>query len=273
MQNNHKCALVCIAKDEDNYIQEWIDYHLKLGFSDIYIWQNNWRSNVVKENENVHLRIIDGDFKQVECYNKAIDEIFNQYEWIAFFDVDEFLVGKPSSGFQKIDEFLSQEKYLNIPCLCINWRMFGDSGHNSIDKWNVLDRFIYSDDKLDETSKSIIHTKLTQNEVKFFFNPHCVSSWQFDPNLKFQLKCIGNNKAINNDNNDEPLELNHYRNKTYTELFIRHFSKPCVTDTIKYEDTLDEFNKNFNKLNRNSIENTYARDFYSSHAKKSNHLQ
>ena len=35
-----KCALVCIAKDEDHYIQEWVDYHLMLGFSDIYVWQN-----------------------------------------------------------------------------------------------------------------------------------------------------------------------------------------------------------------------------------------
>ena len=27
-----KVALVCIAKNEDNYIQEWINYNLKLGF-------------------------------------------------------------------------------------------------------------------------------------------------------------------------------------------------------------------------------------------------
>lgn len=74
---SRSCALVCIAKDEDNYIQEWIDYHLKLGFSDIYIWQNNWRSKVVKERGDIHLRVIDGDFKQVECYNKAIDEIYS----------------------------------------------------------------------------------------------------------------------------------------------------------------------------------------------------
>jgi hypothetical protein len=36
-----KIALVCIAKDEDLYLQDWIDYHLKLGFDDIHIYQNN----------------------------------------------------------------------------------------------------------------------------------------------------------------------------------------------------------------------------------------
>ena len=35
-----KVALVCIAKEEDNYIQEWIDYNKKLGFDDIIIYQN-----------------------------------------------------------------------------------------------------------------------------------------------------------------------------------------------------------------------------------------
>lgn len=31
-------ALVTIAKDEDNYINEWIRYNLKLGFSQIFIY-------------------------------------------------------------------------------------------------------------------------------------------------------------------------------------------------------------------------------------------
>ena len=38
-----KIALVCIAKNEDDYIEEWVNYHLKLGFSKIFIYENNWR--------------------------------------------------------------------------------------------------------------------------------------------------------------------------------------------------------------------------------------
>lgn len=260
-----KCALVCIAKDEDNYIQEWVDYHLKIGFSSIYVWQNNWRSTVLAESENVHLKTIDGDFKQVECYNLAIDELHSMYDWIAFFDIDEFLVVKPASGFQKIDSFLDQQKYCAISCICVNWRIFGDNGHNTVNSWSVLQRFTMCDDKLDESSKAIIHTSLTSSSVKFFYNPHCVTSCQFDPNLKFQLKCIGNNKHINDNSNAEPLELNHYRNKTYTEQFLRHFQKPCaVNDNIEYRKSLDEFNKSFQQQNKNIIANTYAKDFFNS---------
>lgn len=70
--------------------------------------------------------------------------------------------------------------------------MFGDAGNILIDSWNVLDRFTLSDNKLEESSKAIIHTSVTKSNARFFFNPHCVSTWQVDPNLKFQLKGIGN---------------------------------------------------------------------------------
>ena len=45
-----KVALVCIAKNEDLYIDEWIDYHFKLGFDEIFVYQNNWRFNKDIEN-------------------------------------------------------------------------------------------------------------------------------------------------------------------------------------------------------------------------------
>ena len=54
MKNKKKIALVTMAKDEDLYLQEWIDYHLKLGFDDIFIYQNNWRFNAQKPDDRVH---------------------------------------------------------------------------------------------------------------------------------------------------------------------------------------------------------------------------
>lgn len=33
-----KSAIVCIAKNEDHYIDEWIKYHLKLGFAKIFVY-------------------------------------------------------------------------------------------------------------------------------------------------------------------------------------------------------------------------------------------
>ena len=33
-----KVALVALAKDEENYLKEWVDYNLKIGFTDIYVY-------------------------------------------------------------------------------------------------------------------------------------------------------------------------------------------------------------------------------------------
>lgn len=260
-----KCALVCIAKDEDDYIQEWVDYHLKLGFSDIYVWQNNWRCTNLIQNEHVHLKIIDGNYKQLDCYNQAIEQIWNEYDWIAFFDVDEFLViNSKLTNCESISQFLSQDKYNNISSICVNWRIFGDSGQTVFNTFNVLERFTLCDYELADTSKPIIHTSLTHNIVKFYFNPHCITTYQFDPNLKFKLNSVGNNKHINDDGNQEPLELNHYRNKTFAERFQRSYKKSIADGNIeitKSNSNIETFTKDFLFYNRNNILNTTALDF------------
>lgn len=258
------CALVCIAKDEDDYIREWVDYHLNIGFDDVYVYQNNWRCRHKFSSSCVHLVEYDGQHVQVAAYNDAIDKLHDQHDWIAFFDVDEFLCLKKSSGQADIRKFLDQDKYASIPCLCVNWRIFGDSGLSQITTFDVLKRFTKCANELEQSSKAIVHTSITKNRVKFFYNPHTVNTIQHDPNLKFQLKNFGNNKHINDDGNVEPLELNHYRNKTYAEQFRRHYGMPSgvslKVDPVAYRHDLKKFNEEFNRFNMNEITDTDALD-------------
>ena len=49
-----KTALVCIAKNENRYLREFIKYHLNLGFDNIYIGDNNdpegeWISPIIDD--------------------------------------------------------------------------------------------------------------------------------------------------------------------------------------------------------------------------------
>ena len=67
-----KVALVCIAKDEDNYIQEWIKYHKEIGFDDIFIYENNWRSGI--NQTNVKTIPFDGSCMQLRAYNDFIQK-------------------------------------------------------------------------------------------------------------------------------------------------------------------------------------------------------
>ena len=77
MGNN--VALVCIAKNEDNYIQEWVEYHKKLGFDTIFIYQNDWVCNL-EDNSIVKIEL-NGECKQTVAYNNFIKEFRILYKY------------------------------------------------------------------------------------------------------------------------------------------------------------------------------------------------
>ena len=232
-----KIALVAIAKDEDFYLQEWIDYHLKLGFDDIHIFQNNWRFENVIENEKVHFHIYDGkSFTnytesneplwvkniQTKCYVDFAKKYYTEYEWAAFFDVDEFLVLKKTKD---VKEFIKD--YDNHNCLVINWAMFGDNGIKEFDKENTstLRRFTKRQSSLHPQFKSIC--KLSP-EMKH--NNHWNAETWVDPNLN------SGDSAFNYNASDDIAQLNHYYIRTYPEFLSKvergnacHGKKPLST--------------------------------------------
>jgi hypothetical protein len=132
-----KAALVCIAKNEDNYILEWIAYHQKLGFDSIFIYQNNWQFPI--NIKGVHTIEFNGECQQLPAYNHFIENYSSSFEWVAFIDVDEFFVLKKHSG---IKDFLVDFKDVQGG-LAINWVMFGSNGQTDVKNGNyaVLSRF------------------------------------------------------------------------------------------------------------------------------------
>ena len=95
-----KVALCAIGRLENNYIREWVEHYKMLGFDNIILYDNNYDGE--DHFEDVISDYIDSGFvdvinyrnKQV-CQIKAYDECYhnhsNDYDWIAFFDIDEFL--------------------------------------------------------------------------------------------------------------------------------------------------------------------------------------
>ena len=148
-----KSAVVCIAKNEDRYLDEWIKYHLKLGFSEIFVYQNNWRYPTGPyDDPRVHLLEMDGYKMMNPCYNGFIQEYHDKFDFVMFIDVDEFLVvntGEP------LDDVL--ESYLDEDCVYVNWRIFGDNGRKdtSDGEYSCVKRFTRCDDRLHRLANDI----------------------------------------------------------------------------------------------------------------------
>jgi hypothetical protein len=199
-----KIALMCMAKDEDHYLEEWILYHLKLGFDDIIIYQNDYRSNI--SHPNLKKYIFDGSAVQIHAHNHFLNSNANNYDWVAFFDVDEYLVLKKHKN---IKDFVKE--YINFNAIAINWVLFGDNGIEKINNnYSLIKRFTKRENKINIHVKTIL--KCNSNSIMYIHNPLC--NW-IDTN-----KNIGNG-PFNHNGSIEIAQLNHYFCKTREEFEIK----------------------------------------------------
>ena len=252
-----KTALVCIAKNEDHYIDEWINYHLKLGFTSIFVYQNNWRyNNSLRQHPNVEWIGFDGEAMQVKAYNDFIDKHFDEYGFAAFFDVDEFLCLKDNVS---LDQFL--DLYSDVYGVGVNWRVFGDNGLSCVNDGNysLLDRFTKCQSKLDRHIKTILNLKMSKN-MFHFINPHFV-----DASLKYDIIVdVHKNRFIhgpwNENEEDGVAQLNHYHAKTWQE-FQEKMARGKA-DTAKSHPRYNYLSSDFYLHNYNDIEDLTALKFF-----------
>jgi hypothetical protein len=199
-----KVALVCIAKDEDEYIKEWIDYHKKLGFDKIFVFENNWRCKV--KDDMVSTIEFDGEIMQIPAYNAFIERFRYEYDWVSFIDVDEFIVLKKH---ENIKEFLKEYDSVENG-IAINWVLFGNNGHEEpSENYSVLERFTKREIVANLHIKTFL--KLKRFGVKMV-NPHHPNVMLNDTNLKEVIGPFHPKGSI------DVVQINHYFCKTLPEF-------------------------------------------------------
>ncbi len=228
-----KIALVCIAKNEDHYIDEWIDYHKKLGFDDIFIYENNWEYNGI--HEDVKIFPVVGEVMQIPAYNHFMNNYHRDYDWAAFIDIDEFIVLKQHTN---IHDFV--KLYGATNSIAMNWVMFGDNGHEKVDgDYSVLKRFTKRQSTSDQHIKVI--TRVTPH-IKFVY-PHCTDNRWMDTNGKEGSGPFNPNGPI------DVIQLNHYFTKTREEFQEKINRGRADSHHPIHQRTMSEFDKgNFNEV-------------------------
>ena len=258
-----KTALACIAKNEDDYIDEWLKYNIAIGFDHIFVYQNDWRYNGNKNqwNDKVTWFEFDGLAKHKEQLNNFIMYHSHEFDWGACFDIDEFIVLKHS---QTINDALSY--YQDVPVLSVPWRVFGDSMLSDlpIQTYSVLKRFTRCRAYYDRLKKCIINFKKSGSNVRFI-DPHYCTIPAIDPTRTFTNVKGSLFKGIENMDIDSPIELNHYAFKTKQEFVKRKITggsavygpKKFMNKTEK--DFEEEFDLQMQTANQ--VESLYAYNF------------
>ena len=147
LPNKLKVLLCTIGKEENKYIKEFINHYRNLKIKKIILYDNNdingEKFNKILNNEiaNKFVKIINyRGFKFPQ--RKAIDDCYKKnnqyYDWIAFYDIDEFLY---INNYTNINEFLSLPRFKKCQSIIINWKYYGDNDKLYYEPKPVTQRF------------------------------------------------------------------------------------------------------------------------------------
>lgn len=261
-----KIALVSIVKNEDDYLKEFVNYYIDLGFDHIYIYNDDSDNHpslfLEKEIKEGYITIIEVIPEYIEINNKNVKyftkyqnsvyseaiKIYNEYDWLAFFDLDEFLEIKIN---KRLKELLNE--YMDYPAIGINWVIYGANGQFKKESGTVIQRFKYNNNKEEKINphiKTILQPKLCiENNAYFKYDPHSIIS---DNNnfitIDFEKNRI--NGPFNPKGTDNIAIINHFCTKSYEE-FIKRCNNSNGNNVIKSKINLFfDINKDMiNKIN------------------------
>ena len=135
---DHKLAIAAIFQNDGPYLEEWIEYHKKVGVEHFYLYDNlstdnpeQYLDKYVKTGEVELFKWPNsaepgfwGYTTQPASYRDALAKAKGKCQWLALIDTDEFLV---PMTHKKVTHLLSQE-FAFCKAVYVNWLMFGTGG-------------------------------------------------------------------------------------------------------------------------------------------------
>ena len=262
-----KVALCCIGRMENKYAVEYVENYKQLGFDKIFIYDNNYDGE--EHFEDVLQSYIDDGFVeiinyrnraycQLQAYQECYDNHGKEYDWIAFFDFDEYLT---LNFYHGIKHFLSSDIFELFDMIHVNWKIYGDSNLVEEDDKPLLEKFtepvkpIFFKKTFDFPenchAKSIIRGGL---EVDWANTPHTPSNFLWccttrgvncDPQSPFVITCDFDNCYIK-----------HFVTKTIDEFYnnkVKRGYPDGNKDFFKDNDWIKDFFK-YNIVTKEKIE-------------------
>lgn len=265
---NIQAVIVSVAKFESDYIEEWVYYHLGLGFKHIYLYDNEDKAtykNILKlfskqvsvihipynnEKKPIQLRILK-HFKKNYMYT-------NNNTHCIHMDIDEFICLKKHSCINNfIENYIKGSSY----GIGINWKFFGSSGHVKKTSDPVTQRFT----KCQQGGNWHVKTLYSIEHVNCL-GIHNVS---YKDKLGWTQSTDGNKipKSFNKGKIDlSIIQLNHYKSKTWEEfIYIRRRGR---ADFNENKQPYYDLRESFDSVDKNEDEDLTAKLFYQNILKK-----
>ena len=249
-----KIALCCIGRLENRYAVEFVEHYKRLGVDKIFIGDNNRKDE--EHFEDVLKSYIDENFVNIIdvrnkpayqslFYMKCYQKYHNDFDYMMFFDFDEFLILNKDNN---IKDYLTRN-ICNYDVILVHWVIFTDNDLVYDDGRGCLERFTVPSFSNCITVKSIIKCK--SDIITFGKFSHA----PIDKQLKF---CDNNFKELYQ-NDDYNFIWNGPSDLTYESIindrlaYIKHFQDKTIEEYVKYklkrgvgDRTYDAFKSTYN---------------------------
>lgn len=177
----YNLSVCALFQNEAPYLKEWIEYHKLLGVEHFYLYNNNSEDNYLeiltpyiqkgvvelKDEPTVASTIQIYYPMQCRLYTQCADAAKGISKWVAFIDIDEFLVPVKA---ENLTHFLkAYEKFGGVG---VNWRIFGTSYVKKIPDDKLLIETLTACTDTSYTSNRYIKCIVQPERVAVFNNAH-----------------------------------------------------------------------------------------------------
>lgn len=238
----HYLAAASVVRNEARHIREWIEFHRIVGFEHFTIYDNSStdgtrkilapyvREGLVEIVPWPHF-LRDHD-TQAMAWSHALGHAGPQTQWLAFFDIDEYMYPR---GADRLCDILAM--YEDLPAVVVYWLMFGTSGHVEPVRGLMIEEFTQRAPVPESALKDP-----TLANYKSVVQPHHIIGVRGSHNFVTDInECNGFDEARRQIRRKNPrrvtverLRINHYYTRSLTEWQAR-FGRLQVSNTVKRE--------------------------------------
>lgn len=243
-RERYDLAICTMIQGENSYLPEWVAHHVGLGVEHFFIYDNESPTPLaltlepeIKDGRATVIPI-QGQFRQLDAFNLGLLRFGRRMEWMAFMDLDEFLLPKQHDDLRDL-----LAGYREFGGLAVNWQMFGSSGHEVRPPGLQMENFLM------RAEVGYVHNR----HVKSIVRPEAVDQvvsthyCRFKPGLgavnERRLPVLGEKSDVSVD----IVQINHYYTRSRKE-----YSEKLARGRVDHEGplpfTFDEIDQDLNRV-------------------------
>ena len=221
-------CLCTLGKNENKYIKEFVEYYKKYRVDKIFLYDNNdidgekFNDIIEKYIDKGFVEILNWrgiEKAQFKIMNNCYKNNYDKFEWLLFYDIDEFIFLK---NYTNIKKYLNQQKFYNCGKIELNWIH------------RVNENLIYYDNR--PLSKRFIDKEfnIMNNNSKFFPQVKSILKGHI-PNINISCLHILNSQIIGCDGHGNIIKSKGIKNMhpDYEDYYINHYYGKSLEEFIE----------------------------------------